>query len=219
MGEVGKHAQSCCEQSGQGKPHVSNASSFHRLLLYVIEKGIVYFGAIWPATCVHRSMRAEPRWFIRASVLVWLAAAHPVMGEQGGGLYHWFWIYFWVGLENRPLAGKMTRSAIRSSRNEQACRSPRMGAFTLRRSAAKNPESALKHDRPRGHSSRPLGRTHPHENGSTQPREHLVRCGSARIFIRHRSSTLAPPQLPDLIGIKDRRYLEDKSGLQLASSL
>jgi len=46
---------------------------------------------------------------------VWLAAAHPVMGEQGGGLYHWFWIYFWVGLENRPLAGKMTRSAIRSS--------------------------------------------------------------------------------------------------------
>jgi len=34
------------------------------------------------------------------------------------------------------------------------------------------------------------------------------------VFLRHRSSVIGPTQLPDLIGIKDRRYL-DKSGLQL----
>jgi hypothetical protein len=33
------------------------------------------------------------------------------------------------------------------------------------------------------------------------------------VFLRHRSSVFAPPQLPDLISIRDRRYL-DKSGLQ-----
>ena len=33
------------------------------------------------------------------------------------------------------------------------------------------------------------------------------------VFLRHRSSVSSPPQLPDLIGLKDRRYL-DKSGLQ-----
>jgi hypothetical protein len=33
------------------------------------------------------------------------------------------------------------------------------------------------------------------------------------VFLRHRSSVFAPPQLPDLIGVKDRSYL-DKSGLQ-----
>ena len=35
----------------------------------------------------------------------------------------------------------------------------------------------------------------------------------AGVFARHRSSPFAPTQLPDLIGVKDRRYL-DKSGLQ-----
>jgi hypothetical protein len=33
------------------------------------------------------------------------------------------------------------------------------------------------------------------------------------VFTRHRSSVFFPPQLPDLIGVKDRLYL-DKSGLQ-----
>ena len=33
------------------------------------------------------------------------------------------------------------------------------------------------------------------------------------VFSRHRSSPFAPPQLPDLIGVKERKYL-DKSGLQ-----
>jgi mono/diheme cytochrome c family protein len=38
------------------------------------------------------------------------------------------------------------------------------------------------------------------------------------VLARHRSSTAFPPQIPDLIGVKDRRYL-DRSGLQRHGSL
>jgi len=38
------------------------------------------------------------------------------------------------------------------------------------------------------------------------------------VFARHRSSIFAPPLLPDLIGVKDRRYL-DKSRLQKHSGM
>jgi len=68
----------------------------------------------------------------------------------------------------------------------------------------------------------PLGEPIPRKNSfNAALEEHLGYYDAVPpgIFIRHRSSALAPPQLPDLIGIKDRRYLEDKSRLQLASSL
>ncbi len=35
----------------------------------------------------------------------------------------------------------------------------------------------------------------------------------ASVFVRQRSSVLYPPQIPDLIGVKDRHYL-DRNGLQ-----
>ncbi len=38
------------------------------------------------------------------------------------------------------------------------------------------------------------------------------------VLARHRSSTAIPPQIPDLIGVKDRRYL-DRTGLQQHRSL
>src|SRR4029453_11956910 len=38
------------------------------------------------------------------------------------------------------------------------------------------------------------------------------------VLARHRSSTAFPPQIPDLIGVKDRRYL-DRTGLQRQRSL
>jgi hypothetical protein len=94
----------------------------------------------------------------------------------------------------------------------------RVVAFTLRRSAAKDPEAALKAARWAARSlvQTPWANPDPHEHWFNAPlEEHLgyYEAVPPGIFIRHRSSALAPPQLPDLIGIKDRRYL-DKSGLQ-----
>ncbi len=94
----------------------------------------------------------------------------------------------------------------------------RVVAFTVRRLAAKDPETALKTARQVARSlvQTPWANPDPHENWFSAPlEEHLgyYEAIPPGIFLRHRSSALAPPQLPDLIGIKDRRYL-DKSGLQ-----
>jgi hypothetical protein len=94
----------------------------------------------------------------------------------------------------------------------------RVVAFTIRRLAAKDPEMALKTARQGARSlvQTPWANPDPHENWfNAALEEHLgyYEAVPPGIFIRHRSSALAPTQLPDLIGIKDRRYL-DKSGLQ-----
>jgi hypothetical protein len=95
----------------------------------------------------------------------------------------------------------------------------RVVAFTLRRFAAKNHDAALKTAR---HVARSLVQT-PWANPDPLNEswfnaaldEHLAHYEviPPGVFLRHRSSVFAPTQLPDLIGIKDRRYL-DKTGLQ-----
>jgi hypothetical protein len=94
----------------------------------------------------------------------------------------------------------------------------RVVAFTLRQFAAKDPDAALKTARQvaRGLVQTPWAKPDPHEGWFNAPLdEHLAHYEAVPpgVFIRHRSSVFAPTQLPDLIGIKDRRYL-DKSGLQ-----
>jgi hypothetical protein len=94
----------------------------------------------------------------------------------------------------------------------------RVVSFTVRRFAAKDPETALKIARyvARSLVQTPWANPDPHENWFNAPlEEHLgyYEAIPPGIFLRHRSSAFAPTQLPDLIGIKDRRYL-DKSGLQ-----
>jgi hypothetical protein len=94
----------------------------------------------------------------------------------------------------------------------------RVVAFTLRRFASKDPDTALKTARQVARSlvQTPWANPDPHEKWFNAPlEEHLAHYEAIPpgVFLRHRSSMFAPPQLPDLIGIKGRRYL-DKSGLQ-----
>ena len=96
----------------------------------------------------------------------------------------------------------------------------RVVAFDYRRRAAKDREGV---DKERAYDARatfgvPWGSPDPlHQRWFDAPlEEHLAVYDAIPpgVFARHRASVFAPPALPDLIGIKDRRYL-DKSGLQL----
>jgi hypothetical protein len=95
----------------------------------------------------------------------------------------------------------------------------RVIAFTVRRLAAKHPYAALKSAR---HVARGLVQTpwatpdalnEAWFNASLDELPAQYEAIPPGVFLRHRSSVFAPPQLPDLIGVKDRRYL-DKTGLQ-----
>jgi hypothetical protein len=92
-------------------------------------------------------------------------------------------------------------------------------AFVFRRMAAKDPPGALKTARQAARSlvERPWEKPDRlHARWFDAPlEEHLAMYESVPpgVFTRHRSTIFAPPQLPDLIGVRDRRYL-DKSGLQ-----
>ena len=96
----------------------------------------------------------------------------------------------------------------------------RVVAFDYRRRAAKDREGV---DKERAYDARatfgvPWGSPDPlHQRWFDAPlEEHLAVYDAIPpgVFARHRASVFAPPALPDLIGIRDRRYL-DKSGLQL----
>jgi hypothetical protein len=97
-------------------------------------------------------------------------------------------------------------------------------AFDYRRRAAKDREGV---DKERAYDARatfgvPWGSPDPlHQRWFDAPlEEHLAVYDAIPpgVFARHRASVFAPPALPDLIGIGDRRYL-DKSGLQLHRGL
>lgn len=100
----------------------------------------------------------------------------------------------------------------------------RVVAFTLRQFAAKDPDQALKTARQVARSLVQTPWSKPdalNESWFNAPfEEHLAHYEAIPpgVFLRHRSSVLAPTQLPDLIGIMGRRYL-DKSGLQQHRSL
>jgi len=96
----------------------------------------------------------------------------------------------------------------------------RAAAFEVRRLAkTQEPEAALKAriQDARATFGIPWADPDPlHGKWLTRPFEEQLAIFDAippGVFARHRASPFAPTQLPDLIGVKDRRYL-DKSGLQ-----
>ncbi|MCU1330562.1 MAG: hypothetical protein JWN34_5932 [Bryobacterales bacterium] len=95
----------------------------------------------------------------------------------------------------------------------------RVVAFSVRRLAAADMEQALKEAQYNARSTFQVPWAIPdplHEPWFNMPlAQHLAAYEAIPpgVFARHRSSVFAPPQLPDLIGIAGRRYL-DKSGLQ-----